>query len=334
MSSRRRACTDAKQISRRALVLAALPPLWPGWARAQASFPQRPITVIVPFGAGGIADITARTVAEAMAVTLKQAVIVDNRPSAGSIVGSAAVAQAAPDGHTLLLMSNANAVSASLLKKLAFDVRKDFAPISTLGHFDLGVFVASGSRFKTLPELLAQARAKPGELTLGSIAVGSTQHLATELFKQRTSIDALTVPYKGSPALLTALRAGEVDAAFEILGPMLPQIDGGAVRALAVTSAQRAAALPQVPTVQEAGVADFVVSSWNALAAPAGTPAPVIAALQQAAAAAVANPAVRDRLLGLGVRPQSSSPARMQALLTSEIQRWGEVIRRAKIPLQ
>ena len=303
-------------------------------AMAQAGYPTKPITLIVPFGPGGIADITARTVAQAMSVTLKQAIVVDNRPSAGSIVGSAAVAKAEPDGYTLLLMSNGNAVSASLFKKLPYDLGRDFAPIATLGYFDLALFVNAGSRFNRVADLLAFARANPGKLTLGSITAGSTQNLAAELFKTTTGIDAVIVPYKGTPAVVTALRAGEIDAGFEILGTMVGQVSAKAIRALALTSDQRFAALPEVPTMKEAGVAHYSVASWNALAAPAGTPPEVIARLNAAANAALALPAVQERLLAVGVRPQGSTPEQLRTLLANETKRWGEVIRRAKIELQ
>jgi tripartite-type tricarboxylate transporter receptor subunit TctC len=319
---------------RAALIAAALPLLPLRFARAQAAYPSRPITLIVPFAPGGIADITARAVAQAMGASLKQPVVVDNRPSAGSITASAAVAQAAPDGHTLLLMSNANAVSASLFKKLPFDVTKDFAPIATLGWFDLALFVDQTSRFASLPDALAHAKKNPGRLTIGTIAVGSTQHLAAELFKTRTGIDALIVPYKGTPAVLTALRGGEIDLAFEILGPMLPQVQAKALRALAVTADKRYPALPDVPTVQEAGVPNYAVSSWNALAAPARTPRAVIDRLNQAALEALKLPDVQQRLTGLGVRPQGSTPEQLGSLLAGEIKRWGEVIRAAKIEPQ
>jgi tripartite-type tricarboxylate transporter receptor subunit TctC len=306
----------------------------PGLPAAQSAWPDRPITLVVPFGPGGIADLTARTVAQAMSATLQVPMIIDNKPSAGSIVGSAAVAQAAPDGYTLLLMSNANAVSASLFRKLPFDVQKDFAPVGTLGVFDLALFVAEGSRFKSVRELLDEARAKPGKLTIGSIAVGSTQHLSAELFKARTSIDAVVVPYKGTPAVLTALRAGEIDAAFEILGPWLGQLQARAVRALAVTGDRRFSALPEVPTMREAGVADYEVASWNALAAPARTPVAVIERLNAAANDALASPAVSDKLLSLGVRPQGGTPGQLQALLAREIVHWRQVIAAAKIEPQ
>jgi tripartite-type tricarboxylate transporter receptor subunit TctC len=256
---------------------------------------------------------------------------VENRPSAGSIVASQAVAAARPDGHTLLLMSNSNALSATLFRKLPYDTVRDFAPVSTLGYFDIGVFANSGGRFTALRDVLSYAKAQPGKLTIATIAVGSTQHLAAELFKTVTGIDALIVPYKGSPAVLTALRAGEVDLAFEIVGPMLAQVSAGAVRALAVSSDLRNPALPQVPTVQQAGVAGYSVASWNAIAAPAGTPADVVDRLNRAVHEAVAMPAVRDKLGALGMRLQAGTPAELQALLASEIKRWGDVIRAARI---
>ena len=316
---------------RRASLAAGIGLVLPGALQAQAAWPERPITLIVPFGPGGIADLTARTVAQAMSATLKVPIVIDNKPSAGSIVGSAAVAQAAPDGHTLLLMSNANAVSAGLFRKLPFDVQKDFAPVSLLGVFDLALFVGADSKLKSVRDLVEQAKARPGKLTLGTIAVGSTQNLSAELFKARTGIDVLIVPYKGSPAVLTALRAGEIDAAFEILGPMLPQLQAKVVRALAVTSDRRFAALAEVPTMREAGVPDYEVASWNALAAPAKTPPAVIERLNAAANEALKNPDVQQRLLALGVRAQGGTPQQLQALLASEVRHWGEVIRAAKI---
>ncbi len=300
-------------------------------ASAQSRFPERPITLVVPFGPGGIADLTARAVAEHMAKTLGQAVVVDNKPSAGAIVASQAVAGAKADGHTLLLMSNGHAVSVGLFKKLPYDVQKAFAPISTLGYFDLGLFVPANSRFTQLRDLLAYAKANPGKLNVGTIAPGSTQHLAAKLFETEAGVDALVVPYKASPAVLTALRAGEIDVAFEILGPMVPQVQAGAVKALAVTGGVRNPALADVPTVQQGGVTGYNVSSWNALAAPAGTPPEVLERLGQAVRAATAAPEVQAKLGKLGMRVQGSTPAEMQALLERETRRWGLVIRAAKI---
>jgi len=300
-------------------------------AFAQGRFPERAITVLVPFAPGGIADITARAVGEHMAKTLGQPVVIENKPSAGSIVASQAVATARPDGHTLLLMSNGNAVSVGLFKKLPYDPQKDFAPISTLGYFDLGIFVAANSRFANLKALLDYAKANPGKLNVGTIAPGSTQHLSAKLFETVAGIDALVVPYKGSPAVLTALRAGEIDVAFEIAGPMVPQVQAGVVKALAVSSDQRNPALPEVPTAAQAGLAGYNVASWNALAAPKGTPPEVLETLGKAVREAVASAAVREKLGKLGMRVQGSSGAELQALLASETQRWGGVIRAARI---
>jgi tripartite-type tricarboxylate transporter receptor subunit TctC len=233
------------------------------------------ITLIVPFAPGGIADLTARAVTKEMSALLQQPIVVDNKPSAGAIVGSQQVARAAPDGLTLLLMSNANAVSA-----------------------------------------------------------GSTQHLSAEYFKSLSGIDAVIVPYKSTLAVITALRSGEIDVGFEILGPMLGQLLGKVVRALAVTSDRRFAALPEVPTVKESGLASYDVASWNALAAPARTPRAVVERLQRAALQALAMPSVQSQLQTLGVRAQGGMPERMRQLLSSEIKRWSEVIVQAKIERQ
>lgn len=294
----------------------------------------KPVTLVVPFAPGGIADLTARAVAQAMAPLLGQTVIVDNRPSAGSIIATQAVAHAAPDGQTLLLMSNGHAVSASLFRKLPYDVTRDLAPITTLGFFEMVIAVDAGSRFRSLGDVLAYARANPGKLNIGTIALGSTQHLAAELLRQRAGLDALIVPFKSSPDVLRALRSHDVDVAVEILGPTLPQISGGAVRALALTDDRRNPLLPEVPTVQEAGVPQYDVTSWNALAAPAGTPDAVIARIGKAARDALADPALVKRLQALGVRAQTGTPAQLATLLGSEIQRWRDVIRAARIEPQ
>ena len=312
-----------------ALSLSLMAPL-----RAQTAYPERPITLIVPFAPGGIADLTARAVAKEMSATLKQPIVIDNRPSAGAIVGATAVARAEPDGHTVLLMSNANAVSAGLFRKLPFDVQRDFTPVSLLGTFDLALFVKQDAPFKTVRDVIAQAKSAPGKLTVGTIASGSTQHLSAELFKSMAQIDVVVVPYKGTPAVITALRAGEIDLAFEILGPMLPQVQAQAVRPLAVTSDRRFAGLPAVPTVQESGLPGYVAASWNALALPAKTPAAVVQRLHRAAQEALAMPAVQSQLQSLGVRAQGSTPEQLQQLLGDEIRRWSQVIQTAKIELQ
>jgi tripartite-type tricarboxylate transporter receptor subunit TctC len=323
--------TFVPQLNRRVLACALAASVFSPLAMAQSTFPSKPISLLVPFGPGGIADITARAVAEHMSKTLGQPVVVENKPSAGSIVASQAVARAAPDGHTLLLMSNGNAVSVGLFKKLPYDPVKDFAPISLLGTFDLGIFAPANSRFASLADAVSFAKANPGKLNVGTIAPGSTQHLSAKLFETVAGIDALVVPYKGSPAVLTALRSGEIDLAFEIAGPMVPQVQAGAIKALAVSSDRGNPALPGVPTVGQQGVAGYKVESWNALAAPAGTPPAIVERLNKAARDAVAAVEVQNRLSPLGMRVQASSPAELQSLLGNEIKRWGDVIRAAKI---
>jgi tripartite-type tricarboxylate transporter receptor subunit TctC len=298
------------------------------------TFPSKPIRIVVPFGAGGVADLTARTVAQKLGESLGQAVVIDNKPGAGGVVAGDAVAKAEPDGHTLLLMSNGTAVSAGLFKSLPFDTVRDFAPVSTLGFFDIAIVTPADSKFKTLGELLAFAKANPGKLNLGTINIGSTQNLAGELFKTSSGADMQIVPFNGTPAVITALRGGQVDAAVEILGPVLPQIKSNALRALAVTGEKRAAVLPDVPTAKESGLPTFVASSWNALAAPAKTPKDVIARLNKEIAAAVNSPDVKKKLADLNVEARPSSPEQAAELLASETKRWGDVIVRAKIPTQ
>ena len=295
---------------------------------------NRPIRIVVPFGAGGVADVTARVVAQQLSTQLGQPVVIDNKPSAGGIVAADAVAKAAPDGHTLFLMSNGSAVTVNLFKQLPFDMVKDLTPISTLGYFDIGVITDAKSPFKNLGELISYAKANPGKLNLGSINVGSTQHLAAELFKTTAGIDAQIVPFNGTPAVVTALRGKQIDAAVEILTPIMGQINSKAVNLLAVTGEKRSPLLPNVPTAQESGVKGFVASSWNALAAPSKTPAPVIARLNKEINAAVNNPEVAKKLRELNVQAQASTPEQTAKLLQSEIKRWGDVITTAKIPKQ
>lgn len=307
-----------------------------GQVRAQAAFPRKAIRIVVPFGAGGIADLTARAVGQELAERLGQAVVIDNKPGAGGVSAGEFVARAEPDGHTLLLMSNGTAVSAGLFRKLPFDAQKDFAPVSLIGTFDLAIVVPENSRFRTLGDLLAHAKAQPGKLNIATVAVGSTQNLAAELFKATAGIDAQVVPFNGTPAVITALRSGEVDAAVEILGPVKPQIAGKALRALAVLGDKRPAGLGEVPTAAESGgaLAGLNVASWNALAAPAGTPRDVVARLNRELQAALGNADLRKRLAELSVDARSSTPEQLAGLLASEIRRWSDVIARAKIPRQ
>ena len=295
---------------------------------------SRAIKIIVPFGPGGVADLTARTVAQKMSDNMGQPVVIENKPGAGGIAAGDAVAKAEADGHTLLLMSNGTAVSAGLFKSLPFDTVKDFAPISSLGFFDIAIVVPQSSPHKTLADFMAFARANPGKLNIGSINVGSTQNLSAELFKTSANIQAQIVPFNGTPAVITALRGGHIDAAVEILSPMLPQINANEVRALAVFGDKRSTVLKDVPTAAQSGLAGFNASSWNALAAPGKTPKDIVARLNREVKAALDAPDVKKRLLELNIDPTYSTPEQLATLLAAEIRRWSEVIAKAKIPTQ
>ncbi len=302
-------------------------------ASAQA-YPARPVKIVVPFAAGGVADITARVLAQKMSETLGQQAIVENRPSAGGILASEAVAKAEPDGYTLLFITNGNAVSASLFKSLPYDTVNDFAPVSTVGFFDLAMVVNSDSKINSVTELLAFAKLNPNKLNIGTINIGSTQNLAAELFKSMSGIDAQVVPFKATPAVITALRGNDVQVAFEILAPMLPQIKAGALKPLAVASSRRSALLPNVPTINESGVPGYQASSWNGVAAPAKTPKAVIERLNKEINAAVGDADVKQRLQNLGVDARAGTPEALKELLVAEIAKWGAVIERAKIERQ
>ena len=304
-------------------------------AQAPAAYPVKPVRIVVPFGAGGVADLTARTVAQKMAEGLGQSVVIENKPGAGGIAAGETVAKADPDGHTLLLMSNGTAVSAGLFRNLPFDPRKDFAPVSLLAQFDLAVLVPENSPHKSLTELISWTRANPGKLNLGTINIGSTQHLAAELLRTQGNLVAQVVPYNGTPAVINALRGGQIDAAVEILGPVKPQIQARAVRALAVLGDTLAADLPGTVLVSsQPGLSSFNVSSWNALAAPARTPPAVVARLNLEVQKALNHPDVKKRLADLNVYARHSSSEQLARLLDTEITRWSEVIVKGGIPRQ
>jgi tripartite-type tricarboxylate transporter receptor subunit TctC len=294
------------------------------------------VRIVVPFAAGGIADLTARAVGEALAARIGKPVVVENKPGAGGVTAGDAVVRAPADGQTLLLVSNGTAVSAGLFKHLPFDAQRDFAPVSLMGVFGLGVLVAANSPFKSLGDLLAAAKAQPGKLNVATVAVGSTQNLAAQLLESTAGIDVQVVPFNATPAVVTALRGGQVDAAVEILGPVKAQVTAGALRVLATLGRKRAAGWPDVTTVAESGgaLAAFDVSSWNGLAAPAKTPPVTVAKMNAEVQAVLALPAVRQRLAALDVEARGSTPEQLAALLANETRRWGEVIARAGIPKQ
>src|ERR1043166_7722475 len=289
-------------------------------ASAQAQqYPTKPLRLLVPFGAGSGGDITARAVAQKMSESMSQQVIVDNRPSAGGIVATELVATAEPDGHTLLLISNTQAVTAAMFKKLPYDTVKDFAMVSTIGGFSFGLLVAPESPIKSLHDLIAQAKAAPGKFNIGTINIGSTQYLSAELLKSMAGLDASIVPFNGSTSVITELRGNSIQVAIENLAAVLGQVKAGALRAIAVTTATRYEYLPTVPTLAESGLPGFAVKSWNGIAVPAKTPKRVIERLEKEIHAAVNSPQIRQRFQELGVEPNPSSPESLHKLLVSEI---------------
>ena len=307
--------------------------IWPAFALAQ-SFPSKPIRIVLPFGPGGVADITTRTLAPKLGEGLGQQVIVENRPGAGGVLAAQDVARAEPDGHILLLLTNGNAVSQALFKSLPYDPVNDFAMISTVGFFSMVIVTGADSQAKTLQDAIAMAKANPGKLNIGSISPGGTQHLAAELFRSTAGIDALVVPYKTTGEVIVAARNGNVDLAVDFIAPLLSNIRSGALRPLAVTAAKRFPGLPDVPTVIESGVAGYDVASWNALAAPAKTPRTAIERLHQELVKALAAPEVQKRFAELGVEARTSTPAELREFFISESRRWSRVVEAAKIPKQ
>ena len=298
--------------------LIAVLALAPALAFAQ-TYPTKPIRVVVPFGPGGVADITTRTIAPKLGDGLGQPIVVDNMPGAGGIRAAETVAHADPDGHTLLLLTNGNAVSQALFKSLPYDPANDFAMVSTVGYFSMVIVTGAQSQLKTLRDVITTAKASPGKLNVGTITPGGTQHLAGELFLSTAGIQALVVPHKTTGEVVVAARNGNVDIAFDFIAPLISGIRSGQLRALAVTAAKRFPGLPDVPTVSEAGVPGYDVASWNAFAAPAKTPRPIIDRLHDEAAFALTQPSAQAKFAPQGVDPLPLSPKEFDAMIAKEI---------------
>jgi tripartite-type tricarboxylate transporter receptor subunit TctC len=305
----------------------------PALALAQA-YPAKAVRIVLPFGPGGVADITTRTIAPKLSEGLGQQVVVENMPGAGGIRAASEVAKAEPDGHTLLLLTNGNAVSQALFKSLPYDPVNDFAMISTVGFFSMVIVTGANSKHKTLQEVIAAAKQNPGKLNIGTITPGGTQHLAGELFRSSAGIDALVVPHKTTGEVVVGVRNGNLDLGVDFIAPLISGIKAGDLRALAVTAGKRQPQLPDVPTAGESGVKGYDVASWNALAAPGKTPAPVIRRVHAELEKALAAPEVQKRFAELGVEPRSSTPEHLREFFASESQRWARVVEAAKIPKQ
>lgn len=306
----------------------------PAGVQAQADYPSRDITLVLPFGPGGIADITSRVVADALGKKLGRQIVILNQPGAGGATAARAALNAEADGYTLALLSNGTAISVPLFKNLQFDPVKDFTPVSSLAYFDFVFVTKAGGKFKTLKDVLEAAKANPGGLNVGTINVGSSQNLAAELFKSTSGIDFTIVPYKATPDLLVALLGDELDVIVDSQTALKAALTQGQATAVASSGPSRSKLLPDVATAQEQGVAGFDVTSWNGVFAPAGTPEGVVKKLNAALVEVLADPAIQKRFADLGVEARSSTPQEIGDRLKSDITKWSAVIEKAGIPKQ
>lgn len=306
----------------------------PGVAAYAQEYPAKPVRLVLGFAPGGVADLTSRLLSQSLGERMGQPFLVDNRPGAGGIVAAEQVARAAPDGHTLALITNGNAVAVSLMKSLPYDPLKDFTMIAPFAAFGLVIVTGRDSPIRSVQDILSIAKSSPQKITLGSINIGSTQHLSTTLFKAQAGMEINSVTYKGTPALVAAVQSGEVQVGFEVLSPIIAQVTGGAVRAVAVTTARRFEGLPAVPTVAESGLPQFVVEGWNGIAAPSKISRGVVDRLNREINAILGQADFRRRLTELAVTPLGGSPEDLVKLMGSEIKRWGAVVAQAKIERQ
>ena len=303
-------------------------------ARAQEKYPSRPVTIVLPFGAGGVADVTSRLAAERLGEKLGQRFVIENRPGAGGITAARTVLSAKPDGYTLGLVTNGTAISVALFKSLPFDPVKQFEMISQMGTFELVIVTGADSPYKTLGDFVKAAKEQPGKLNVGTITVGGTQNLAAELLKIAADIKFQIIPHRTTPDVTVALLRNDVQLAIDFPAALRGVLSDGKARALATTGPKRSPAMPNVPTVQEAGIPGYEVVSWNGFFAPAGTPKEVIDTLNAALREILSDPEVKKRYSALGIEAAPSSPAELKERLVSDIKKWSDVIAKAGIPKQ
>ena len=320
-------------IARRHLLFIAAASAWPGLAGAQAAWPTKPVRIVVPFAPAGTTDILARAIAPELSRVFGQPFVVDNKPGAGGNLGADAIAKSPPDGYNLLMGTvGTHAINPALYPKMPYDHVRDFAPITLVAGVPNVLVMnpdkAQAYKIASVPDLIRYAKANPGKLNMASSGNGTSIHLAGELFKTMTGTFMLHFPYRGSGPALLDLMGGTMDLMFDNLPSALPQIKAGKLKALAVTSAQRSAAVPELPTIAEAGpVKGFDASSWFGLFAPAGTPADIVNRIQQETAKAFAAPAFKERLLSQGAIPGGQPPADFVAFIADETKKWAQVVR-------
>ena len=320
-------------ITRRSLAsLIAVAACMPFAAAAQ-EWPAKPIRIVVPFAAGGTSDILARALGERLQAALKQTVIIDNKAGAGGVIGADSVAKSAPDGTTFLLGTIAShAINPVLNPKMPYDAAKDFAPVILLGSISNVLLVGADQPYRNVKELIAAVKAKPG-MPFASAGQGSSQHMSGEAFRLLAGVELTHVPYKGSAPAIQDVIGGQIPMSFETATVALPHIQSGKVRALAVTSAKRSKVLPDTPTLQEAGVAGFDVSSWQALYAPAGTPAAIVKRLNAEIEKIIAEPEMKARMDGLGLDHSPNTPEQFTAFGQSELVKWAKIVKDGNVKL-
>jgi tripartite-type tricarboxylate transporter receptor subunit TctC len=307
------------------LALAAL-------SQAQAKWPEKQIRLVLPFGAGGVADVTARIMAEKLSEKFGQRVYVENMPGPGGIAAARAVISAAPDGYTWAYVTNGTAISVAAFNKLPFDPVTELAMVSMVGTFDLVFVVNAESEYRTLADFIKAAKANPGKLNIGTIAVGGTQNLGGELFKSLGKLDVQIVPYKGSPDIVVALLRNDVQMMVDFPPTTQGQVNDGKLKVLATSSPKPSPLMPNVPTVDAAGVKGYEVVSWNGVGVPKDTPKDIIDTMNKAIAEIMAMPDVKEQFAKVGVVAQAGTPAELLARLTSDIKKWTEVVDKAGIP--
>ncbi len=305
------------------------------WAANAQQYPNKPIRIIVAYTPAGATDILARAVGQKMSETFGQPVVIENRPGANGNIGTDVAAKATPDGHTLLMVTaGTHGINPSLYRKLPWDAVKDFAPVSLVAMVP-NIFVVNNSvPAKSIKEFIAYLKANPNKFNYGSPGNGSTAHLSMELFKTMTGTNMQHIPYKGSAGVLTDVMGGQILATMDNMPPYLPQVKAGKIRALAVSTPKRSPAVPDVPTVAEAGVAGYSSGAWFGLVAPAGTPKPIVEKLATETQRILKLPDVNERLSALGAEPVGDSPTQFAAHITSEIAKWAKVIKDANVELQ
>jgi tripartite-type tricarboxylate transporter receptor subunit TctC len=310
-----------------AVLLSTLPAVAQDW-------PNKPVKMIVPFPPGGGTDTVARPLAQKLSAILGQQVVIDNRGGAGGTIGAAVVAKSPPDGYTVLLYSVHGAVAAAAYKNLSYDLEKDLVPVTTAAIFPDVLVAANRVPAKTLPELIAFAKANPGKINCGSAGNGTSRHLSCEMFAAAAGFKATHVPYKGTGPATAALIAGEIDYIFEALGSASGQIRGGTIRPIVVTSAKRSPSFPEIPTAMESGLPGFEVTSWYGLWVPAGTPKPIIDKLRAAVVKAFEDPELKETWFKLGAEVGGSTPEAFRELISRDIAKWGKVVRESNITIE